>query len=245
MPRTTQRREPLRARAKGSTPHRRRRAAASAPADSLRADRLFAAETAYACSIVTLALGDVSGSIDAMRRSHAALPTYAPALLGLGSVEYQLGRRARGRKLFFALLDLPDKSPDLCEIIDQAGDFLIQSGRYAEGLALYRRAAVHFAGYAAFHQGIACCAGHEGLHEEAVAASREALRLEPGNQRLVNDLGWSLHMAGQLEEALSTLERAAAIDPDDDLAAGNLRLCRRGLESKGARGKAVGSIRGQ
>ena len=220
----------------GSGPRRRRQSAASSGTGLRRAGSLLAAELDYAQSIVQYALGDVAGSIESLRRAHAALPTYAPAVLGLGSVEYQLGRRAKGRRLLFSLLDLPDGTVDLCEIIDQAGDFLIQSGRYSEGLSLYRLAAARFPRYAPFHQGIGCCAGHENLHDEAVAASREAVRLEPQNQKLVNDLGWTLHQSGQTGEALRILERAVAMDPDDELAAENLRTCQRSLGVTRSRG---------
>lgn len=215
----------------GPGPRRSRQAAASTGTSTRATGSLLAAESAYAQSIVQYALGDVAESIESLRRSYAALPTYAPAILGLGSVEYQLGRRAKGRKLLFSLLDLPEETLDLCEIVDQAGDFLIQSGRYAEGLSLYRLAAARFPRYAIFHQGIGCCAGHQNLHDEAVAASREAVRLEPQNQKFVNDLGWTLHQAGQTEEALTTLERAAAMDAGDELAAENLRICRSSLKA--------------
>jgi hypothetical protein len=37
-----------------------------------------------------MALGDSQGCIDALRRSLEFMPTYAPALLSLGTAEYQL-----------------------------------------------------------------------------------------------------------------------------------------------------------
>ena len=187
--------------------------------------RRFNAEAAYADSIFRSALGDIEGSIGALERALAALPTYAPAILSLGSVVYQRRQRGKGRRLFLSLLELPDDTPDLCEIIDEAGTFLIQAHEYADGLDLYRRAAARFPRVAVLHQGVGCCAGHQGLHEEAVAASRTACEIEPGNQTFVNDLGWSLYQAGQLEEARQLLERAVAMNPSDELAAENLRLC--------------------
>jgi len=190
------------------------------------ARQLFAAEAAYGESIFRLGIGDVRGSIEALRRSHAALPTYAPAILSLGSVAYQRRRLAEGRRLFLSLLSLPDDTPDLTEIIDEAGDFLIQARCYAEGLDLFRRAAERFPRVAVFHQGIGCCAGHLDLHEDAIAASRAALDLEPENQKFVSDLGWTLYKAGKTDEAERVLERAVAMDPTDALAAENLRVCR-------------------
>ena len=161
------------------------------------------------------------------------LPTYAPAILSMGSVEYQRRRRAKGRRLFLSLLELPEETTDLCTIIDEAGDYLIQTRRYADGLELYRRAAARFPQVAAFHQGLGCCAGHVGLHDEAVAASRAALALEPQSQRFVNDLGWSLYLAGAVDEARAALERAVAMDPADELAAENLRICSNDPKARG------------
>ena len=59
-------------------------------------ESLFAAEAAYADSIFRTALGDSQGCIDALRRSMECMPTYAPALLSLGTVEYQWVIRQRG-----------------------------------------------------------------------------------------------------------------------------------------------------
>jgi tetratricopeptide (TPR) repeat protein len=186
---------------------------------------LFAAEAAYADSIFRGALGDSQGCIDALRRSIECMPTYAPALLSLGTVEYQLGHQAKGWNLFMKLFELPDDTQDLCVIFDKAADFLMQLGRYEDGLALYRRAATRFPGTAVLHHGLGCCAGHQGLHREAISAPSVALTLEPDNQKSVNDLGWSLYQAGSIEEARTVLERAVSLDKNDKLAAENLRIC--------------------
>ncbi len=141
------------------------------------------------------------------------------------------GRRAEGRKLFQSLLSLPRNTSDLCEIIDEAGSLLIQFGACKDGLDLFQGAATRFPRVAVFHQGVGCCAGHEGLHDEAVAASRRALQLEPRNQKFVNDLGWSLFEAGRLQEGEKALEQAVSKDPDDELARENLRLCKEKLST--------------
>jgi len=173
-------------------------------------------------------LGDAEGCVAALQSCLEALPTYAPAILSLGSVEYQLDRAKEGRRLF--LLDLADDTADLQEIIDKAGDFLISIGAYSDGLALYRAATRRFPAVAVFHQGLGCCAGHA----EALVAAEVALALEPSNQELVNDLGYSLYLVGRLEEARTVLERAAAMDSADELAAGNLRVCADALAARAA-----------
>ncbi len=198
----------------------------SSPAKASSKQCQFQAEGDYAESMVRSALGDLEGSVSFLRRALEWKPTYAPALMSMGSVEYQRGRRAAGRKLFRSLLSLPKNTPDLCEIIDDAGSFLIQIRAYQDGLELYRAAVERFPAVAALQQGLGCCAGHEGLYDEAVAASEQALQLEPANQMFVNDLGWTLLLAGRLGEAGRMLERAVSMDPSDELARENLRICK-------------------
>jgi Tfp pilus assembly protein PilF len=124
------------------------------------------------------------------------MPTYAPAILSMGSVWYQAGRIAEGRELFQSLLSLPKNTPDICQIIDEAGTFLTRFGAYEDGMALYRTAVKRYPEVPVLLQGLGYCAGNAGLHKEAVSANRRALQLEPENQKLVNDLGWTLLRAG-------------------------------------------------
>ena len=186
---------------------------------------LFRAEAAYAASIFKTALGDFEGSIEALEDSLSFKPDYSPSILSMGSAEFRIGKRSEALERFLSLLSIPADTPHLEEIIDEAGDFLIQERAYREGLVLYREAAARFPENPVFHQGFGCCAGHEGLMDEAIEASRQALELEPGNQKFVNDLGWSLFQKGLLEEARETLKRAVAMDPSDDLARNNLSKC--------------------
>jgi len=50
--------------------------------------RLFMAEAAYAQSIVPSALGDLDACIASLEQSLENVPTYAPAILALGSIDY-------------------------------------------------------------------------------------------------------------------------------------------------------------
>jgi len=187
---------------------------------------LFQAEADYADSIFQSALGDHEAAVAALQRALEWDPTYAPAILTLGSIEYQRRRRAEGRKLFQSLLSLPETSPDLFEIIDKAATFLVDFRAYEDGLELFRAAAEKFPSAAAFHEGVCWAASKVGLYDQALAAAERALQLEAGNQKHVNNLGWALFEAGRLEQARTELERAVAMDPTDELARENLRLCR-------------------
>lgn len=204
----------------------------------------FYAEAEYADSIFRTALGDREGALSRLRRALELKPDYAPAILSMGSVEYQRGRRAEGLRLFRSLLALPENTLDLGEIIDEAGSFLIQRGAYEDGLALFRGAIERFPARAALHQGLACCAGHEGHHDEAVAALEHAVQLEPDNQKFFNDLGWSLFEAGRRGEAESVLERAVSMNPSDELARENLRICKAKSASRRKRTSSTRNVSG-
>lgn len=204
-----------------------------APKGSSDAWQLFQTESQYSESIFRSALGDMEGSIAAAERALEIKPDYPPAVLTMGSIEYQRGREEEGARLFRSLVSLRDESGDLCEVIDKAGDFLIRQQRYGEALELYEAAIRRFPDRAALYQGLACCAGHDGLFDKAIAAAQKALDLEPNRQDLTNDLGWSLFQAGRIEEAEEVLLRAVAQDPADDLARENLRLCQAEKEEKG------------
>jgi tetratricopeptide (TPR) repeat protein len=57
--------------------------------------QLFEAEAQYAESIFRNALGDIEASIAAAQRALEIKPDYAPAILTMGSIEYQRGKRPR------------------------------------------------------------------------------------------------------------------------------------------------------
>jgi len=210
----------------------KRKAVESSTRKGIQAERRFHAEAEYADSIFRHALGDTEGSIAALKRALEAMPTYAPAILGMGSVLYQTGKAAEGRELFQSLLSLPKHTTDIRQIIDEAGMFLTRLGEYEDGMTLYRAAVKRYPDVPALLQGLGYCASNAGLHEEAVFANQRALELDPENQELVNDLGWTLLKAGRLKEASENLERAVSMDPSDELAKENLRFCRRQARKK-------------
>jgi len=187
---------------------------------------LFAAEAAYAESIFRSSLGDTEASIAALEQALIFKPDYAPAILSMGSVEYQRGRKADGKRFFLSLLFLPRDTPDLYQIIDEAGSFLIGIQNYADGLELFREAARQFPNVVEFQQGVGCCAGNEDLLDEALAASQRAVELEPENAAYVSDLGWTLLLAERYKEAEATFCRAIAMDPTNERAQANLDYCR-------------------
>ncbi len=155
-------------------------------------------------------------------------PTYAPAMLTVGSMEYQLGRKDEATTLFHGLLKLPTDTPELEVIIDKAGDYLLSEKDYERAADLYAAAAAIFPASTAILGGLGYCLGNLRRMDESVAVHRRALALDPNNYHMLNDLGWVLTESGRFGEAEAYLERAVELaPPGDDLARNNLEEARR------------------
>ena len=200
-------------------------------------ERRFRAQAEYANSMFQSSLGDIEASIQLLEYALEIDPEYAPAIMTLGTVEYQRQQSDRGKELFHSLLSLPPSSADggesdLADIIEKAGDFLIQSGYYADGLELFRSAMDRFPNRATYYLGVSCCASHVGMLAESLAAAEKAYELDPKNQACVNDLGRSLFDMDRLDEAFQYLSKAVDMDPTDEMARDNLRLCTEAIDKR-------------
>lgn len=142
-------------------------------------------------------------------------PSYGPAILTVGSIEYQVGRVDEAMKLFISLTTLPKEEENLATIIDKAGDFLIDQDDYENALSLYSAAEKAFPDEAVYILGSGYCLGKLGRYEDSVEKHRRVDLLEPDNYKHLNDLGYSLYEAGQFEEAEKSLEKAISLAPPD------------------------------
>ena len=163
-------------------------------------------------------------------------PLFAPAILTVGSMEYQLGRENEAMELFMTLTTLPPDEPDLPEIIDKAGDFLTDEEDYVHARDLYAVAEKAFPDVAVYPTGLCYCFGKLGLYEDAVAKARRTNELEPDNYLHMNDLGWALYEAGYLDQAVESLKKSVAVAPEDyELARNNMEIVRKAQGKTGAR----------
>jgi tetratricopeptide (TPR) repeat protein len=200
-------------------------------------ERRFRAQAEYANSMFQSSLGDIEASIQSLEYALEIDPEYAPAIMTLGTVEYQRQQFDRGKELFHSLLSLPPSSADggesdLADIIEEAGDFLIQSGYYGDGLELFRSAVDRFPDRSTYYLGVSCCASHVEMFAESLAAAEKAYELDPENQACVNDLGRSLFDMDRLDEAFQYLSKAVDMDPTDEMARDNLRLCKEAMDKR-------------
>lgn len=147
--------------------------------------------------------------------SLAIEPRFAPGLLTVGSIEYQLGRKEEAMNLFMTLTTLSPETEDLSKIIDKAGDFLLDAHDYEAARQLYGAAAAAFPQVALYLDALGFCLSKLGLLEEALEAENRALALEPENYKILNDVGWSLVLLKRFDEARTMLEKAVALAPPD------------------------------
>jgi len=140
-------------------------------------------------------------------------PLYAPAILTVGSIEYQLGRAEEAMELFMTLATLPKDEEDLTIIIDKAGDFLIDQDDYRNALTLYSAAEKAYPHEAVYPIGSGYCLERLGRYEESVRKHRCADALEPDNYEILNDLGYALLEAGEFDEAEEVFQRSLALAP--------------------------------
>jgi hypothetical protein len=119
-------------------------------------DRRAAAEWAYdagmAHHLFSGALPAAGGGADADPGFDSGVvalaidPLFAPALLTVGSIEYQYKRRDAAMAMFLTLTTLPRGEPDLDEIIEKAGSFLLDQGDLANATRLSRAATEAYPG---------------------------------------------------------------------------------------------------
>ena len=142
-------------------------------------------------------------------------PQYAPAILTVGSLEYELGRRDEALSLLRDLTMLPEDTEDLSIIVDKAGNYLLDEDDISAALDLYTAAMEAFPKVALYHNAVGYCLGKLGLADEALVATRRAVELEPENSQWLNDLGYMLFEMGNLDEAEAILNRAIDLAPSD------------------------------
>lgn len=148
---------------------------------------------------------------------------YAPALLTVGSFEYIYERVDEAMAHFLALTTLPETTEDIVEIVDQAGDFLIDNQDYENAVILYSAASGEHPNIPEYRNGLSYCFGKLGRMEEAIEQVRYAVNLDPDSHIYLTDLGWTLVEAECFNEAQTVLKRAVAMSPPDyELARENL-----------------------
>ena len=201
------------------------------------AERRVAAEWAYdeniANSLFGAALARLQGEPAPAPRwppGFAALaidPEFAPALLTVGCHDYDCGRQAEGMKLLLQLTQLSPDTADWIEIIDKAGQSLMDAGDSASTCRLYEAALKARPDEQEFINGIGWALCRAGKQNEALPWLERAVANAPNDYLVLNDYGWGLTELGRFDEAEKALEKAVQFAPADyDLPVNNLERLR-------------------
>ena len=179
------------------------------------AKRRMAAEWAYdesiANSLFGAALARLPGQEPPVPRwpaGFAALaidPEFAPALLTVGCHEYGCGREAQGMELLLQLTQLSPDTADWIEIIDKAGQCLMDAGDAAATCRLYEAALKARPEEQEFIIGLGWALCRAGKQSEALPWLEKAVANDPDNCSVLSDYGWGLTELGRFDEAAETL----------------------------------------
>jgi tetratricopeptide (TPR) repeat protein len=140
-------------------------------------------------------------------------PEYAPALLTVGCYEHGCGRKAEGMRLLLQLTQLSPVTEDWIEIIDKAGQALMDSGDAASTCRLYEAALKARPAEQEFIIGLGWALCRAGKQDEALPWLESAVAKAPNNYSVLNDYGWGLAELGRFDEAQKALEKAIQLAP--------------------------------
>lgn len=140
-------------------------------------------------------------------------PEYAPALLTVGCGEHGCGRKEEGMRLLLQLTQLSPDTKDWIEIIDKAGQALMDTGDAASTCRLYEAALKARPAEPDFIIGLGWALCRAGKQAEALPYLERAVANAPNNYSVLNDYGWGLAELGRFAEAQKALEKAIQLAP--------------------------------
>jgi TolB-like protein len=160
----------------------------------------------------------------------ALAPEYAPAHAGLARVQFAkvryAGNPAEQRVIRRRGLAAADKAvelgPDLADGYLARGWLRLYSWDWAGARADFSKALTLDPGDSNVHRGYGVYLQQTRPMDEAIAATRKAIELDPLSAASWNNLGADLIIVGRLSEAREAMNRALAISPDNDLLRLNL-----------------------
>lgn len=181
---------------------------------------------AYSARTVTRN-GDWSDEIAFYRRTVANFPGFAHAHLNLGEALMRRNRLDEARKATLEAARLsptfPDPHVNLGLIYWRRGDTESAVRHFLQAVELARRKGNRFVSSRALAN-LGVLFSDAGRLEEAIAASRQALEIDPQLAGAYNNLGYTLLAQGQVEEAMKNLRTALDLEPTLDVAHANLGL---------------------
>src|SRR5262245_17742363 len=108
------------------------------------------------------------------------------------------------------------RNPDDLELAAYLGKIMVQSGRLQDGEKELRRAIAGGEADWRVHSALGSALDQQGRYQEARQSYDAALKLKPDEVAVINNLGMSYALAGDLKTAEIHLRRALALTKGDD-----------------------------
>jgi len=126
---------------------------------------------------------------------------YANGLQALGQVEQQMS----------VLKQLVERNPNNAKLAILYGKKLAQTGNAAAALPILERAAARPGADWRLHSALGSTYDQQGLYEKAQAEYNTALALQPNELSVLNNMGMSHALQGNLQQAETTLRQASLL----------------------------------
>lgn len=154
----------------------------------------------------TAGSGDFAMAVSLYRRAHTMEPGNFDAALGLAKVLTRLGAHNEAADVYRAAVALRTDDPDALRGL---GNTLVAMGQPGQAIEQYERAMELREDVRLFN---AIGVAYDKLNDHSMAQAyyRTGLNTAPGNLNINNNLGLSLLLSGNFEEAIGTLRKVAA-----------------------------------
>ncbi len=172
--------------------------------------------------------GQPALAVETLRRAVALNPGYGKTWNNLGLALEERGDLDGAESAFRKAVEL---QPHLAGMHNNLGSLLVNKGAFVEGLAVLRRATAIDSLHLAAHTNTGLAHHRAGGIEAARSSYDRALRLAPGDPETLNNLGLLLADIGEDDDAIFTLRKAIAADPNYEEA----RISLRSIELKALR----------
>lgn len=135
------------------------------------------------------------------------------------------GRARRWDEALRAFVQSLESEPRAADALVNRGWIMVELRRYDEGVAAFEAALQLQPRLARAHAGLGSAVVEaRGDYEEGMRRYLTAVKLDPENPALLNDLGWLAYKMSRYPEAAAALEKAATLDPENPMIQTNVGL---------------------
>ena len=194
--------------------------------EDARADKIdwLLSESIAECCMMGTPIGGEDRVEPPLREVLELDPNNLEALNLLAQIRAQREDHDEAIELFTRACEHAPEAEDVRKLTVALAELCEDREKYDFAITVYKIGLEHVED-ALFHNGISYCQAKLGEYKPAIQHAERAVALDPGNAKLVSDLGYTLIEDGRAAEAEVHLRRAVELDPSDELAKGNLEYC--------------------